>query len=213
MSPADATSEIQIEADPAKLAAYSLSLGEVQQAIASNNVTSPAGGMDLGRQKKSLRAVGEFTSLDEIENVVVKSDQTTGGQVYVQDVAAVKEGYSDRTVIFRYNGLDTVSISVTKTNDANTVEVAKQVRQVVEDFKKDLPSGAEMVISSDSSTYVSESVAAVQEDLILAILITGLVMLLFLHTIRSTFIVVLAIPTSIITTFLVMWALGFTLNR
>jgi HAE1 family hydrophobic/amphiphilic exporter-1 len=206
-------SEIQIEADPAKLAAYSLSLSEVQQAIANNNVTSPAGSMDQGRQKKSIRAVGEFTSLDDIRNVVVKSDQTTGGQVYVQDVATVQKGYSDRTVIFRYNGLDTVSINVTKTNDANTVEVAKQVRQVIEAFKQELPSGAEMVISSDSSTYVKESVAAVEEDLVLAIVVAGLVLLIFLHTIRSTFIVLLAIPTSLITTFLVMWRLGLSLNQ
>ncbi len=206
-------SEIQIEADPAKLAAYSLSLGEVQQAVANNNVTSPAGSMDQGRQKKSIRVVGEFTSLDEIKNVVIKSDQTTGGLVYLQDIAIVQEGYSDRSAIFRYNGLDTVSINVTKTNDANTVEVAQQVRQVLETFKKELPSGAELVISSDSSTYVRESVAAVEEDLVLAILVAGLILLIFLHTIRSAFIVLLAIPTSLITTFLVMWRLGLSLNQ
>jgi HAE1 family hydrophobic/amphiphilic exporter-1 len=206
-------SEIQIEADPAKLAAYSLSLGEVQQAVANNNVTAPAGSMDQGRLKKSIRAVGQFTSLGEIENVVIKSDQTNGGQVYLQDVATVQEGYSDRSAIFRYNGLDTVSINVTKTNDANTVEVADNVRQVLETFKKELPSGAELAITSDSSTFVRESVAAVLEDLGLAILITSLVMLIFLHTIRSTFIVLLAIPTSLITTFLVMWRLGLSLNQ
>jgi HAE1 family hydrophobic/amphiphilic exporter-1 len=205
--------EIQIEADPAKLAAYSLSLDEVRQAVANNNVTSPAGSMDQGRLKKSIRAVGEFTSLAEIENVVIKSDQTNGGQVYLQDVATVQEGYSDRSAIFRYNGLDTVSVNVTKTNDANTVEVAEQVRQVLESFKQELPTGAELTITNDSSTFVRESVAAVEEDLVLAIVITSLVMLIFLHTVRSTFIVLLAIPTSLITTFLVMWRLGLSLNQ
>lgn len=205
--------EIQIEADPARLAAYSLSLGEVQQAVANNNVTTPAGSMDQGRMKKSLRAVGEFTSLDEIENVVVKSDQDNGGQVYLQDVATVREGFSDRSEIFRYNGLDTVKVSVTKTSDGNTVEVAENVRQVVDDFKKELPSGADLSIVSDNSTFVRESVLAVEEDLMLAIVITGLIMLIFLHTIRSTFIVLLAIPTSLVTTFLVMWILDFSLNQ
>ncbi len=205
--------EIQIEADPAKLAAYSLSLGEVQQALVSNNITSPAGSMDQGRLKKSLRAVGKFTSLAEIENIVVKSSPTNGGQVYLKDVAAVKEGYSDRSVIYRYNGLDTVSVNVTKTNDANTVEVADQARQVLEAFKKELPTGAELTITSDSSKFVRESVSAVEEDLVLAILITSVVMLIFLHTIRSTFIVLLAIPTSLITTFLIMWRLGLSLNQ
>ncbi len=205
--------EIQIEAAPAKLAAYSLSLGEVQQAVANSNVTAPAGSMDQGRLKKSLRAVGEFTTLDEIKNVVVKSDQDNGGQVYLKDLATVREGFSDRSVIYRYNGLDTVSVSVTKTNDGNTVEVAEQVRQVLDAFQKDLPSGADLSIVSDSSIFVRESVLAVEEDLLLAIMITGLIMLIFLHTIRSTFIVLLAIPTSLITTFLVMWRLGFSLNQ
>jgi len=205
--------EIQIESDPAKLAAYSLSLSEVQQAVANNNVTSPAGSMDQGRMKKSLRAVGEFTGLDEMKNVVVKSDSDNGGQVYLQNVATVQEGFSDRSVIYRYNGLDTVSVSVTKTSDGNTVEVAENVRQVLDDFKKELPTGADLSIVSDNSTFVRESVLAVEEDLVLAILITGLIMLIFLHTIRSTFIVLMAIPTSLITTFLVMWILGFSLNQ
>lgn len=206
-------SEIQIEADPAKLAAYSLSLDEVQQAVANNNITTPAGSMDQGRMKKSLKTVGEFTTLGEIENVVVKSDQDNGGQVYLQDVATVQEGYSDRSEIFRYNGLDTVKISVTKTSDGNTVEVAENVRQVVDEFKNELPTGADLSIVTDNSTFVRDSVLAVEEDLMLAILITGLIMLIFLHTIRSTFIVLLAIPTSLITTFLVMWILGFSLNQ
>ncbi len=204
--------EIQIEADPARLAAYSLTLGEVEQAVANNNVTAPAGSMDQGRLKKSLRAVGEFTSLADIRNVVVKSSQT-GGQVYLSDIATVEEGFADRSVIYRYNGLDTVSVSVTKTSDSNTVEVADLVRQVLEEFKKELPSGATLTITDDSSTFVRESVLAVEEDLILAILVTGLIMLIFLHTIRSTFIVLLAIPTSLVTTFLVMWMLDFSLNQ
>jgi HAE1 family hydrophobic/amphiphilic exporter-1 len=205
--------EIQIVADPAQLAAYSLPLSQIQQAVANNNVTSPAGSIEQGRLQKSIRTVGQFTSLDDIKKVVVKSDQTAGGQVYVQDVATVQEGYSDRTVIFRYNGLDTVSINVTKTSDANTVEVADQVRQVLQTFKKELPPGAELIISNDSSAFVRESVDAVLEDLGLAILVAGLVLLIFLHTVRSTFIVLLAIPTSLITTFLVMWKLGLSLNQ
>jgi hydrophobic/amphiphilic exporter-1 (mainly G- bacteria), HAE1 family len=219
--------QILVEPNPSKLAAYGLSLESIQQALSLNNLTFPVGSLEQGRQKTSLRSVGEFTGLADIENVVVAGapsaygggggggdmqGEDTGGLVFMRDVATVREGYEDRSQILRYNGEDAVSISVVKTSDSNTLEVASEIRSVVEALENDLPTGAEMTIVIDDSEFTRESVLAVEEDLILAILITGIIMLLFLHTIRSTFIVVLAIPTSIISTFLVMWALGFSLN-
>ncbi len=218
--------EIQVRPDPGKLAAYGIPLEAVQQTLTLNNLTFPAGSIEEGRQKTAIRSVGEFTSLEDIENVVVaggpspfgtsgpapETGEDAGGLVYLRDVATVREGFEDTSQILRYNGEDGVSISIIKTSDSNTIEMADSARQVIEDLNEELPAGAEMVIVADDSQFTRDSVAAVQEDLILAILITGLVMLLFLHTIRSTFIVVLAIPTSIMSTFLVMWALGFTLN-
>jgi HAE1 family hydrophobic/amphiphilic exporter-1 len=217
--------EIHVETDPAKLAAYRLPLGTVQQALTLNNLTFPAGSIEEGRQKTSVRSVGEFTSLEEIENVVVSGGpspfgggdpgmpgQDRGGLVYLRDVATVSEGFADQSQVLRYNGENAVNISVIKTSDANTIEMADSVRRVIEELDQELPAGAEMTIVADDSEFTRESVAAVQEDLILAVLVTGLVMLVFLHTIRSTFIVLLAIPTSLISTFLVMWALGFSLN-
>lgn len=210
--------QIQVQPDPSKLAAYGISLETVQQALTLNNLSFPAGSIEEGRQKTAIRSVGEFTSLEDIENVVVaggpapNTGEDAGGLVYLRDVATVREGFADTSQILRYNGEDGVSLSIIKTSDSNTIEMADSARQVIEDLNEKLPAGAEMIIVADDSQFTRESVAAVQDDLILAILITGLVMLLFLHTIRSTFIVVLAIPTSIMSTFLVMWALGFTLN-
>lgn len=203
--------EVQIQADPAKLAAFSLPFSAIQQAVSANNVTFPAGSLDEGRLKTSVRSVGEFEAVGEIENVVVKDEK--GSLVYLRDVATVKEGLKDLEQILRFNGLEAVSVNVTKTSDSNTVEVANNVQKVIEEFRKDLPAGAEIIVVLDSSEFIRDSVAAVQEDLILAIIITGLVMLVFLHTIRSTFIVLLAIPTCIMSSFLVMWMLGFSLNQ
>src|SRR5690606_5738944 len=101
----------------------------------------------------------------------------------------------EKTRILRYNGEETVNISVIKTTDANTIDMADAVRKELELFKEELPPGAELTVVIDDSEFTRESVLAVQEDLILAIIITGLVMLVFLHTIRSTFIVLLSIPT------------------
>jgi HAE1 family hydrophobic/amphiphilic exporter-1 len=221
--------EIQVNADPIKLASFDLTLDSVQQSLAVNNVTLPVGSIEEGRQKTSVRSVGEFSQLQEIDDVIISGNphsstpgnqsappptpgQDKGGLVYLRNVASVQEGYKDLSQVLRYNGQDTVNISVVKTSDANTINVADDVRAELDAFQKDLPSGAKLSVVIDDSKFTRESVAAVQDDLILAVLITGLVMLVFLHTIRSTFIVVLAIPTSIISTFLVMWALGFSLN-
>jgi HAE1 family hydrophobic/amphiphilic exporter-1 len=218
--------QVLIEADPAKLAAFGIPLENIQGALTLNNLTFPAGSIEEGRQKTSIRSVGEFTSLEQIQNVVVaggpasfgggggstKPGQDTGGLVYLRDVASVREGFEDAQQVLRYNGADAVNISIVKTSDSNTIELADAVRQMIEELQAELPPGAQMTIVADDSQFTRESVAAVQEDLILAILITGLVMLVFLHTVRSTFIVILAIPTSIMSTFLVMWALGFSLN-
>jgi len=216
--------EIEVFADPARLAAFSLPLEFVQGALAANNLTFPVGSIEEGRQKTSIRSVGEFLSLEEIENVVISSGaggrggsppppgQDQGGTIYLRDVATVREGFKDQTQFLRYNGRDAVNITVIKSSDANTIEVADEIRKAIDELGTRVPAGAQMTIVIDDSEFTRESVAAVEEDLILAILITGLVMLVFLHTVRSTFIVLLAIPTSIISTFLVMWALGFSLN-
>jgi HAE1 family hydrophobic/amphiphilic exporter-1 len=217
--------EIQVYPDPARLAAFGLSLSTIQQTLAANNLTFPVGSVEEGRQKTSIRSVGDFTNLDDIKNIVVAGGpkqgssqpatpgKDAGGWVYLRNVATVQQGFKDTSQVLRYNGQDAVNINIVKTSDSNAIVVADNLRVVLDEFNtQKLPAGAKMTVVIDTSDFTRQSVAAVQEDLILAILITGLVMLVFLHTVRSTFIVLLAIPTSIISTFLVMWALGFTLN-
>ncbi len=100
-----------------------------------------------------------------------------------------------------------------KSSDANTVQVVDNINKVMEEINQELPPGATLNLVLDNAQFIRDSVAAVLEDLILAVAITGLVILVFLHNVRSTFIVLLAVPTSLITTFLVMWMLGFSLNQ
>jgi len=218
--------EVQVNVNPAKLSAYGLSLGAVQQALSANNLTFPAGSIEEGRQKLSVRSVGEFQSLRDIENIIVNTGQPgggdngpklvgqdTGGFIYLRDVATVSYGLKDRDNKLRYNGLEAVSISAIKSSEANTVEVVNNINDTIEEINAELPTGAELTVVLDNASFIRDAVAAVLEDLVLAVIITGLVMLVFLHTVRSTFIVLLAVPTSIISTFLVMWMLGFSLNQ
>lgn len=202
--------EVQIFIDQAKLAGFGLSLDDVQKKLRENNLTFPGGSVEEGRQKVSVRSVGEFTSLEDIENLVVRE---SGGKVYLRDVATVQMGLKDRNSILRYNGNDAVSVSVVKSSDANTVQTVDNAKKIVEEINQELPPGAELTVVLDNAQFIRDSVAAVLEDLMLAVIITGMVILVFLHNVRSTFIVILAVPTSIISTFLVMWMLGFSLNQ
>jgi hydrophobic/amphiphilic exporter-1 (mainly G- bacteria), HAE1 family len=221
--------EIHVDADPARLAAYGLPIEALQQALGLANVSAPAGSVEQGTQVNAVRSLGRFNSLADIEDTIIiggpspiqlpasllpKAPQgmDTVGLVTVKDVATVREDYAEAGRLVRYNGRDGVLLKIVKTGDANAIQVADAVRAQVETFKAKLPAGASADIVLDDSKFTRQAVAGVQEDLILAVLITGLIMLLFLHTIRSTLIVLLAIPTSIIATFLVMWALGFSLN-
>jgi HAE1 family hydrophobic/amphiphilic exporter-1 len=225
-------SQIQVEPDPVKLAAYNLSLSNLQQILAYENVTAPAGSVDQGDQKNAIRSVGEFTGLTDIEDVIVAgrpsqlemmlpasmlpkvpAGMDTGGLVYLRDVAAVTEGFADTTRLVRYNGQPAVLITVVKTSDANAIEVADAVAEELNIFTTTkLPGNAKLDVVVDNTEFTRASVEAVQEDLFLAVLITGVIMLLFLHTINSSLIVMLSVPTSLIITFLAMWLFGFSLN-
>jgi HAE1 family hydrophobic/amphiphilic exporter-1 len=221
--------EIHVDADPARLAAYGLPIEALGQVLAYANVSAPSGSVEQGRQSTAIRSLGRFNSLADIEDTLiiggpispqvperllpkVPQGMDTAGSVKVKDVATVSDGYAEASRLVRYNGRDGVLLKIVKTGDANAIQVADAVRAQVETFKAKLPAGASVDVVVDDSKLTRQMVAGVQEDLILAILITALIILLFLHTIRSTMIVLLAIPTSIIATFLVMWALGFSLN-
>ncbi len=208
--------QVQIQVDPAKLAAFKVNLRQIQDKLSENNITFPAGSIEEGRQKISVRSVGEFADLTEIRSLVIKEADKDGpgsGQVFLSDVAAVEMGLDDVNSMIRYNGQEAVSISAVKSSDANTVDVVNNIYKSIDEINEALPPGAELTVVLDNASFIKEAVSAVLEDLVLAVLITGLVILFFLHSIRSTLIVVIAIPTSIISTFLVMWMLGFSLNQ
>ncbi len=232
--------EATVYADPTKLAAYGLPVEYVAQALKLENVTYPVGSIDQGNQKSTIRSVGEFTNVKEMEDIVVEGGpnmlyqlplpKLTDAQksmlaakipaelldatpnVYLKDVATAQDDYEDVSRMVRYNGQEAVLITVIKTSDANAIEVADGVRNAVEEFRADLPANATINIAIDDTAFTRESVAAVEEDLVLGIVITGIVMLLFLHTINSSLIVMLSVPTSMVATFLIMWAQGFSLN-
>jgi len=202
--------EVQVQVDPLKMAGYHVSLTQLSGALMQENVNVPAGAITTGAERAAVRSLGRFSSLEDIENVLVSFG---GSRVYVKDVAEVADTHKDIEEKLRLNGEDTVSLSITKQSDANAVQTSRNIHKAIEELNESLPAGMTLEVANDDAMYTEASVNAVVFDLILAVLITGVVLLLFLHLWRSTLIVLLAVPTSLISTFLVMYMLNFSLNN
>ena len=204
-------SEIQVQVDYTKLAAYGVTIQQISTALTAANVTAPVGSLDQGTKTLNMRSVGAVQEFPALEQLVVQQT-ATGGPVLLRDVATVTEGYKQQTQFQRMNGTEAVGLTVVKQSDANELQVSTDVKDKLEQLKALLPEGTQLKITNDNSIFTRSSLDAIQRDLVLAILLVGIVMLLFLHQWRNTVIVLLAIPTVLVSTFLFMFALGFTLN-
>ncbi len=202
--------EIQVTVDYTRLASYGLTVQQISNALTAANVTSPVGSIEQGPKTLNLRSMGAPDKMAAIEQLVIA--QTAGGPVLLRDVATIAEGYKRQTQYQRMNGKDAVGLTVVKQSDANELQVASDVKQLLEDLKGLLPDGTTLQITNDNSIFTRSSLEAIQRDLLLAVLLVGVVMLLFLHQWRNTAIVLFSIPTVLVSTFLFMYALGFTLN-
>ncbi len=202
--------EIQVQVNYTKLAAYGVTIQQISTALTAANVTSPVGNLDQGTKTLNMRAVGAVEQFSALEQLVIQ--QTTGGPILLRDVATVTEGYKNQTQFQRMNGAEAVGLTVVKQSDANELQVASDVKAKLEQLRKLLPDGTQLQITNDNSIFTQASLDSIQRDLVIAIVLVGIVMLLFLHQWRNTVIVLLAIPTVLISTFLFMYALGFTLN-
>ncbi len=202
--------EIQVHVDYAKLAAYNLSVQQLSDALTAANLTSTVGTVEDDLQRQDIRAVGAFQSPADIANLVVS--QQAGGPVLVRDVATVEEGHKIQTQLQRINGQDAVGLSIVKSSTANALQVADGIQDAIKRLQSTLPPNTQIYVTNDTSKYTRTALDAVQSDLVLAVILVAIVVLLFLHAWRNALIIVLAIPTSMISTFLVMFALGFSLN-
>lgn len=203
--------EVQVKIDYAKLAAYGITLANVTTAMTNANVDAPVGSLDQGQTTLNVRSLGAFQTTNDLANLVV-SQTSTGGPILLSDLASVQLGYKTQTQLQRLNGQDAVGLQIVKQSDANALQVADSVRVALAKLQKLLPSDSQVVVTNDTSVFTRASLDAIQHDLLLSVLLVGGVMLLFLHAWRHTVIVLLAIPTSLVSTFLVMYALGFSLN-
>ncbi len=204
--------EIQVNLDADKLQAYELSPLQVQQIILSSNLDFPTGSVKTQNQDILVRLSGKYRSTEELRNLVLKTSPS-GSQVRVRDVADVQDSQKDVDKLARVDRQSAIAVQVIKTSDANAVKVSENVHKIIQSLEKDYENvGLSLIVASDSSTYTLESADAVIHDLLMAIILVAVVMLLFLHSIRNAIIVMVAIPVALISTFIGMEMLGFTLN-
>jgi HAE1 family hydrophobic/amphiphilic exporter-1 len=195
--------------DRERLAALGVTDREVSQALKSESTQDPGGDVRVGAQRRIVRTVGRFSSLDEVTQTVVATRQ--GVPVRVAEVARVEDTLADATSIVRLNGRPAILIAVSKQSGTNTVAVAQRIFKVVDQLNEQFPQ-ARMTVVTDGSKFIRRSIATVQSAALLGSLLTVIVLLTFLRNISSTLIIATAIPTSVLATVLVMFWSGSTLN-
>jgi HAE1 family hydrophobic/amphiphilic exporter-1 len=204
--------EIQVKVDQDKLKLYKVSLVQVVEAINRSGLDLPAGKVQTDKESNSVRLTGKFATLKDIENVQVAMP-FPGSPVYVKDVANVIDGIKETSSISRYNGKNGIGLMLKKQGDANAVDVSRLVREKFQSIEQqNAQADVQFIIADDSTDNTIAAVDSVVFDLILAVILVSLVMLLFLRSFRNALIVLVAIPTSLVTAFAVMWLLGYTLN-
>jgi hydrophobe/amphiphile efflux-1 (HAE1) family protein len=203
--------QVNVWVDPVKLRALGISASQVAGAIDAQNVTMPGGRVDVSRDYLTVRIHGRVESVQELSDIVVTDD---GGRVVkLRDVATVEDGTEEVETAALWNGQPTVLLCIRKQSGTNTIEVVDAVLKRADDLKKELPIGYKLEVQRDASQAIRTGTEAVKSHLVLGSLFAALIVLIFLGNIRSTVIAAVAIPTSIIGTFALMYSQHYTLNN
>lgn len=196
--------QVNVWLDADRMRAYNVTVTEISRALQAQNIEVPGGRIDQGGQSLTLRTRGRVQSIEQFNDIVIR--QTEGHPITLNDVARVEDGEADPTTIAGIDGVPTVLLDVRRQSGTNTVEVVKNVRERLDEITAALPPGYHARVVRDLSTFIEAAIANVEEHLILGSILAALVVLLFLANWRSTIIAAIAIPTSIIATFGLIWA-------
>lgn len=202
--------EILVEVDRNRLTAYGLSVNRVIERLSLENHNVPSGKIKQTNRNFNIRLLGEFESLEEIENLRIPLP--SGTAIPLKDIAEVRDTFKESERHSRLNKKEAVGIMVQKQSDASIVTTAEEIRGVVEQLRSDIPSDMDILVFDDTSKFVNDSLDDTKRTLVEGVIMTGIVLFFFLREWRSLVIVMLAIPTSIIATFMMMYFFGFTFN-
>jgi HAE1 family hydrophobic/amphiphilic exporter-1 len=203
--------EIHVWIDPARLASHYLSVNDVMQALAIQNIEIPGGRLEIGDDEFVVKTHGQVRDADELGNVIITA--AMGAPVRVRDVARVEDGAEERRSYSAVNGASAVALRIMKQSGSNTVEVAEKVKEEVEKLRSKLPAGVTISMPRDNSEFIKNAIDDVRFDLVFGAVLAILIVFIFLRDWRATFISALALPTSVIASFGFMKMLNFTFNQ
>lgn len=203
--------EVHVELDLAKIDALKLSPTGVLAQLKAQNLNVPAGHFDEGTKEISVRTVGELKTVEEIRNSIVATTRD-GSSVRLSDVATVEDGHEELRTRIRTNGEPSVSFEVVKQSGKNTVAVADAAKAKLAKIEPTFPSGMRSSVIIDQAKFIRENTHEVETAIVFGGAMAILVILVFMLDLRSTMISAIALPTSVVSTFFVMYVLGFTLN-
>jgi hydrophobic/amphiphilic exporter-1 (mainly G- bacteria), HAE1 family len=203
--------EIQVWVDPDKMRAYNVTVAEVAAAVRSQNLEVPGGRVDEGTRELTVRTLGRIQDPASFNDLVVANRGSYS--VKVSDIGYVEDGAEEQRTEARLNGQPAVTLIVSKQSGQNTVAVADAVKERLAEITPTLPKGFRAEVVGDQSVFIKASLESIQTHLIEGGILAAIVVFIFLWSIRSTFIAAIAIPTSIIATFGLMAAMGYTLNN
>lgn len=202
--------QINVWVDPDKMRSYNVTPAEVAGALKIQNMEFPSGRIDEGQTETAVRTVGKIEKPEQFNDVFVA---TRGGyQVKVKDLGYVEDGAEEPRSEARLNGQPAVTLIVSKQSGQNTVAVAHEIKARLKEIEPTLPKDFQMRVIGDNSIFIENSLRNIEEHLIVGSILAAIVVFLFLWSFRSTLIAGLAIPTSIVSTFALMYAMGYTLN-
>lgn len=201
----------RVNVDKEKIRKLGLSMSQINQAIAGSNLDFPTGKIKSSSEQITVRLTGKYKDINDLQNLVLMAKGTSA--IRLGDIAEVVDASEDQITICRLNGVNGIGLYIKKQSDANAVDVAQLTKNKFKELEnKYNKEGLKFIVATDTSIPTIESVDAVIHDLELAVFLVALVMLIFLHSIRNAFIVLISIPASLISTFIAMYLLGYTLN-
>ncbi|MDD2621222.1 MAG: efflux RND transporter permease subunit, partial [Syntrophomonadaceae bacterium] len=202
--------EIKVDVDPVKLENYGLTLSGVNQVLQAENFNMSSGKVKEGQREYYVRSLQEFENIDDIKDVAILT--SSGNRINLNDIATITDGYKDDNQITRVNGKPAVGIHCVKQSDANTVAACEAVKAAMVEIEKELGMDLDVQIIMDQSKYIRDTLKTTQKMMVEGGLLAVFVLFIFLRNVRSTFIVFIAIPLSIITTFILMYFNNSTIN-
>lgn len=203
--------EVHVDLDLARIDALHLSATAILEQLKAQNLTVPAGHFDEGKREISVRTIGELRTVDEIRDIVVAT-APDGSGVRLRDVANVEDGFEELRTRIRTNGEPAVAFEIVKQSGANTVAIANAVQAKLATMQKAFPEGMTASVIIDQSKFIKQNAHEVEIAIVFGGAMAILVILIFMLDIRSTLISAVALPTSVVATFFLMYMLGFTLN-